>query len=64
MNDTLTSKEIAALAGVRPVTVRQWRTRHGDFPAAVAEYGGTLVFDRAQVTRWLLSHHKIDEVPA
>ena len=55
---TITSKEAAQLAGVKPGTIRQWRARHGDFPHA-KEYGGTLVFDSGQFLRWLESRGKL-----
>ncbi|HWF79158.1 MAG TPA: AAA family ATPase [Streptosporangiaceae bacterium] len=45
--------EVALLAGVRPSAVANWRTRHPDFPAAVAELASGPVFDRDQVQRWL-----------
>jgi chromosome partitioning protein len=45
--------EVALLAGVRPSAVANWRTRHPDFPSAIAELASGPVFDRDQVQRWL-----------
>ena len=41
METLLTTKDIAKLAGCRPVTVRSWRAKHGDFPRPAAVYGDT-----------------------
>jgi len=57
--DYLTTPDIAALAGVRPVTVRAWRSRHGDYPLPVATYAGVPVWERGAITSWLRRHHKL-----
>ena len=59
MRDYVTMREIAEQVGVRPVTVRQWRSRHGDFPQPVRAYGDTLVFKPHEVDLWLKRHHKV-----
>jgi hypothetical protein len=50
----LTASEIAALAGVGPSAVSNWRKRFPEFPqpAATAPSGGDL-FDAREVTSWL-----------
>ena len=58
METYITSREIAKACNVRPVTVRQWRSRHGDFPVPEATYGGTAIYDPAKVEAWLERHHK------
>jgi hypothetical protein len=59
MNQHITSQDIARLAGVRATTVRQWRARFGDFPAPVANYGGTLVYERCTVEAWLRNRGRL-----
>jgi chromosome partitioning protein len=52
-DDLIGLHEVALLAGVRASAVANWRARHADFPAAVAELRSGPVFDRDQVQRWL-----------
>ncbi len=59
MNSYTTVRDIAKLAGVRPVTVRAWRTRFGDFPVPIDVIAGTPIFDPAQVQEWLRKHGRI-----
>ena len=59
MDTMMTSKDIATLAGVRPVTVRQWRTRFGDFPLPAAVYGDTPVYEPEAVLAWLKKHGRV-----
>lgn len=54
----VTTKQIAQACGVRPVTVRQWRKRHGDFPQPRHVFGDTYVYDAVQMDAWLDAHHK------
>jgi transposase-like protein len=61
MDKLLTSKDIAQLAGVRPNTVRQWRTRFGDFPLPAAVYGDTPVYEREPMLAWLRKHGRVAE---
>lgn len=55
--------EIAAMAKVSRGAVGNWRTRHPDFPAAVAELQSGPVFSRDQVKRWLKRQRKGGAVP-
>jgi len=59
METLLTTKDIAKLAGCRPVTVRSWRAKHGDFPRPAAVYGDTPVFRPDEIMRWLLQRGKV-----
>ncbi|MBX3409886.1 MAG: AAA family ATPase [Phycisphaeraceae bacterium] len=45
--------EIAAIAGVTPAAVANWRARHPDFPPAISELRSGPVFQRDQVRKWL-----------
>jgi len=45
--------EIAAMAGVTPAAVANWRARHPDFPPAISELRSGPVFERSQVRKWL-----------
>ena len=58
MTGPITSAEFAELADppVKAKTVRQWNQRFGDFPAPVATYGGTPVYDAAEALAWLRKH--------
>ncbi|WP_051722631.1 hypothetical protein [Streptomyces albus] len=47
--------EIAAFARVKRPVVSTWRRRHPDFPAAVSENAGRLLFDGVQVAEWLVA---------
>jgi hypothetical protein len=58
MDTKLTTPDIAKLAGVRPTTVRQWRSRFGDFPAPEAVYAGTPVYNETAIRQWLRKHDR------
>ncbi len=47
--------EVAALAGERPTTVSNWRSRYDDFPAG-ERLGREVLFDRSEILRWLELH--------
>ena len=59
----ITSAEFGKLAQppVKGSTVRQWNARYGDFPAPVATYGGTPVYDPADAVAWLKKHGRTAE---
>jgi chromosome partitioning protein len=46
-------REIAAMAGVSPQAVANWRARATDFPVPVSELASGPIFRRSQVRRWL-----------
>lgn len=49
----ISMSEIAELAGVRRPVVSNWRRRHPDFPAPVADGHSKRLFDAEQVVDWL-----------
>jgi chromosome partitioning protein len=51
--------EIAAIAGVTPAAVSNWRTRSADFPTPVASLRSGPVFNRNHIRRWLRNHKGI-----
>ena len=59
MDIFITTKQVAQLAGVRPVTVRSWRAKFGDFPRPVAIYGDTPVFNPQEIMVWLIERRKV-----
>ncbi|MGP5114163.1 N-6 DNA methylase [Corynebacterium casei] len=51
---TITTTEIANLAGVSTAAVSQWRKRHSEtFPQPIPGKGRAVLFDRAAVLNWL-----------
>jgi hypothetical protein len=52
--------DIAAIAGVSPSAVSNWRRRHDDFPASRGS-GGAPSFSAAEIERWLLEHEKVSQ---
>jgi predicted DNA-binding transcriptional regulator AlpA len=53
-DDTLVSSaEVAAMAGVSPSAVSNWRRRHSDFPSPVLETSTTVLFRLGDITRWM-----------
>jgi hypothetical protein len=55
-NDLLALSDIARMADARPSAVSNWRRRYDDFPAEVKREGRQVLFDRAEVLRWLERH--------
>jgi chromosome partitioning protein len=51
--DLLGLNEVAAIAGVNPSAVSNWRNRHSDFPKSVKELQSGPVFQRRQILFWL-----------
>jgi hypothetical protein len=47
--------EIARKAGVTTAAVSNWRARHNDFPAPIADLDSGPVFDEEQIDAWLQS---------
>lgn len=50
--------EIAALVGVRPSAVSNWRKRSRDFPLPTESVAGADIFEREAVTNWLQRNGK------
>jgi methylase of polypeptide subunit release factors len=60
MSTVISSSDVAALAGVAPSTVSNWRKRHDDFPdPAEMTQGGRDLFDLNEVERWLKQHRNL-----
>lgn len=60
MSTLISSSEIAALAGVAPSTVSNWRKRRDDFPGpAETTDRGRDLFDLKEIERWLKRHRKL-----
>lgn len=57
--ETVTSSEIAVLAGVHRSSVSKWKQRHDDFPKPLE---GSDVYDRAAIQKWLteFADHRLD----
>jgi type I restriction enzyme M protein len=60
---TMTLSEIAALAGVKPSAVANWRDRHSDFPQPADRLTSGPVYDRTAIKDWLKTHRP-DMVPS
>lgn len=56
---TVSSAEIARLAGVGRAAVSNWRRRHGDFPAPVGGSSTSPSFDLTEVRAWLEREGKV-----
>jgi len=54
--DVVGLAEIAALAGVSPAAVSNWRKRFPDFPRPVETLRAGPIFDSHQIRRWLRKH--------
>ena len=53
MDQLVGTAEIAQRLGVkRPQVVHDWRRRHADFPAPVAELSSTLVWAWPDIEKW------------
>ena len=61
-NELVGIAEIANLANVTPQAVVNWRVRHADFPAPVADLMSGPVFQRTEVRVWL-RRWKVPDAP-
>src|SRR4051794_32856678 len=62
MGTLISSSEVAALAGVAPSTVSNWRKRHDDFPRPTETTDrGRDLFDLKEIERWLKRHRNLAE---
>lgn len=59
MKGYLTTAEVAAMAGVAEVTVRQWSRRHGDFPENASAGQRTAFWPEKPILVWLKKNGKI-----
>ncbi|MFI0444204.1 N-6 DNA methylase [Actinomadura sp. 6N118] len=60
---TVTAADIARLAGVGRAAVSNWRRRHPDFPRPVGGTVASPTFSLAEITAWLRTQGKLNEVP-
>lgn len=57
MANVVTSKQVAEATNKQPVTIRHWKRRYkGDFPVEIGTYGGTHVYDAAEMEEFLTAH--------
>ena len=62
VSDPVGISDIATRAGVQPVTVRQWRRRHAEFPPPRWTVSAKPTWEWADVVRWLVATDRIDDV--
>lgn len=60
---TVTSADIARMAGVGRAAVSNWRRRHEDFPEPVGGTATSPTFSLKDVEAWLLGQGKVEELP-
>ncbi|GGL37808.1 N-6 DNA methylase [Planomonospora parontospora] len=60
---TVTSGDIARLAGVGRAAVSNWRRRFGDFPGPVGGTASSPLFSLAEVEAWLRAQGRLEEFP-
>lgn len=58
-NDLMTLQEISDASGYTLATVRTYTHRYEDFPKVWKDAGGTFLYLRTDVLRWLLKHGKV-----
>ena len=56
LDDIVTSEDIATRLSVKPATVRQWKTRHADFPRPIKEVAKSGVWSWGAVMLWAVDH--------
>jgi len=61
VEDLVGAHEIAARLGVsRPQVVHDWRRRHPDFPAPIAQLKTALIWDWRDVEAWAVRTGRLD----
>ena len=63
-DSTVSTADIARLAGVGRAAVSNWRRRHADFPQPVGGTPSSPMFGLTDVQSWLRAQGKLDDVPA
>ncbi|WP_420615957.1 N-6 DNA methylase [Candidatus Palauibacter sp.] len=63
--DRVSVSEVAAMAGVGPSAVSNWRKRHPDFPRPRGDSSaGSVTFQYGEILAWLRQHGKRHSVPS
>jgi type I restriction-modification system DNA methylase subunit len=61
--DLISMADIARLAGQRPATVGNWKSRNPDFPPERGRGTRGPLYDRAEVIAWLEATNRLDKQP-
>jgi type I restriction-modification system DNA methylase subunit len=61
--DLISMADIARLAGQRPATVGNWKSRNQDFPPERGRGPRGPLYERAEVTAWLEATNRLDKRP-
>jgi type I restriction-modification system DNA methylase subunit len=61
--DLMSMADIARLAGQRPATVGNWKLRNQDFPPERGRGSRGPLYERAEVTAWLVATNRLDIPP-